>query len=338
MMSDSHHPVDEHETTTPRNDGWTKRLWLYVRRIVPVAMMRHQDTDDTNRLLLEEAIQTLLATSSDCQNRNKESHDNFNGFLSNNKIIHVRQQETWDCGIACLEMALRWLSIPENHDVVDRSDMLKLAATQSIWTIDLVWILHHVQNRVPHYSFRYLFCSQRFEASDEWSNMKYYQDAFPTDQARVSRRFREARLMVPMLEIALSIAQLIQLIREPHCIAIALVDMTMLRGNTAVCSDSLPIPNNDTPKSSSYIGHYVLVSGVCRDPEAVHHARRNCAQSSSSLSSSESWNDSENEEVLIVLDPGVDQSISYYTVSHFEMAWKAQGTDQDVIFIVKNVQ
>jgi hypothetical protein len=332
---------DDAERETTNVNGWTKRLWLHVRRSVPFRM-RHDKTDETDTIkLFEETINTLAlaVVPSGCPQRNNK----YDRVVIPNQIPHVRQQETWDCGIACLEMAVQWLQITGSNNHVDRNAMLKLADTQSIWTIDLVWILQHIQNTPqneppPHdCSFRYLFCSKRFEASDEWSHMNYYQAAFPTDKERVSYRFREARHQnqASMIEISLSMPQFLNVIRDPRWIAIALVDMNVLRGKTPNSNTPVPNQNDDeTTKTSSYIGHYVLISGTCCDPDAIHQAHMNYTESSSLSSFSSEYFSVFKNEVLAVLDPGVDQSVCFYTFGHFEQAWKAQGTDHDVIFIV----
>jgi len=48
----------------------------------------------------------------------------------------VRQSRPWDCGVACVQMVLAYLGTPRTLD-----ELLELAGTNSIWTVDLAWLL-----------------------------------------------------------------------------------------------------------------------------------------------------------------------------------------------------
>jgi len=55
-------------------------------------------------------------------------------------IPHVRQKETWDCGIACVEMILQYAK----GKYGDRSNLISTVKTKSIWTIDLAFLLREL--------------------------------------------------------------------------------------------------------------------------------------------------------------------------------------------------
>jgi len=48
----------------------------------------------------------------------------------------VRQSRPWDCGLACVQMVLSYLGTPRTAN-----ELIELAGTSSIWTVDLAWLL-----------------------------------------------------------------------------------------------------------------------------------------------------------------------------------------------------
>ena len=77
-------------------------------------------------------------------------------------VSHLRQSETWDCGVACVQMVMRWIrdgtgtpdeetaarddtyggsSPPTADEVAERERMLSALGTSSVWTVDLVFLL-----------------------------------------------------------------------------------------------------------------------------------------------------------------------------------------------------
>src|SRR5690349_622566 len=53
------------------------------------------------------------------------------------RVPHILQQDSFDCGIACVCMVLRGLGFVE----VDLRELNKQVAVSSIWTIDLVSLI-----------------------------------------------------------------------------------------------------------------------------------------------------------------------------------------------------
>lgn len=235
-------------------------------------------------------------------------------------IQHIRQQESWDCGIVCLQMALQWLGI-----AVDRARLLSLVGTKSIWSIDLVCILQEVTASSPNSScleLNYLFCSKTLSVNESLSGFRYYQAAFARDRIRVRDRFGKAReLQLPMLQTSrgLELPILVDCLRRRNCIAIALVDNHILRNPG--CS------NDETTKTTAaaYTGHYIVLVGISDDSD---HVRQAVGDDATTV----------HDYCLVAHNPGVDDRISYYTVEHFERAWRAPGTDEDIIFLVKQLQ
>ena len=55
------------------------------------------------------------------------------------RIPHVLQSHNWDCGLACVEMAMRALGVAP-HDCSLRTLRTRVPST-SVWTVDLVHII-----------------------------------------------------------------------------------------------------------------------------------------------------------------------------------------------------
>ena len=95
------------------------------------------------------------------------------------KIMHCQQPETWDCGLTCIQMVIRWIrGVDSMHskdldaadlldndepvyryggtsplttqEIVQKHWLVKTIETESIWTIDLVMILESILHpRLP---------------------------------------------------------------------------------------------------------------------------------------------------------------------------------------------
>ena len=58
-------------------------------------------------------------------------------------LIHVEQKYDWDCGVACLEMCLRWLQIGNSDRVQSDFYVIEFKYEKSpLWTIDIFMSLH----------------------------------------------------------------------------------------------------------------------------------------------------------------------------------------------------
>jgi hypothetical protein len=245
---------------------------------------------------------------------------------------------------------------------IEKAWMVEFVETKSIWTIDLVMILQHIisegipselsnnkqtanrsaeseeecssqhgQQQQHISSLSYLFCSTKFGVDETYHNLSYYEDAFSSDELRVRNLFGIAeKQCLPLLETSnLSIQVLVDIVSRKDAVAIVLLDNRILKYNNNT---------NDTTSSSSYAGHYVVLCGISRDERDIR-----CALLKKMSSSSEEENrdggdgDGDNSNFcMVVKNPGSWSEVEFITPSIFEMAWKAKGTDQDVIFIAKS--
>lgn len=272
---------------------WSR--WYWGDNMLPVCddwdnVEEQQDVEQWEKVLL-----TLIVPP----------HNDDDGLdKDQSPVAHVQQTEAWDCGIACLLMAIAWLrnnqaeppEVEDNNDHDDtlKSWMLKTTDTESIWSMDLVYLLEEYRKRDSSCTtkFTYLFCTKALQVDEQHKDLHFYQKAFETDQARVTQLFARAEQEQWNLMHwnNLSMTHLLHLVGRPDCLAIALVDNAILmqRGGDA-----------------AYAGHYIVISGVVDGMRMRIH------------------------------NPASKEPVELIAISLFERAWKAKGTDNDILFLVK---
>lgn len=215
------------------------------------------------------------------------------------QLVHVKQGELWDCGIACVQMVMMW--IRTDGCCESRETMLQVIGTESIWSIDLIYLLATI---IQKDEAAFMLCSNTFGVDQRHRALGYYQRAFHQDEVRVNQRFQEAaRSGWPVLCLKyLSLAQVVRLISREDCIAIVLLDNSILRKRVG----------------STYAGHYVILCGISFQPE--HLARVDGTMS---------------KYCMVIKNPAISEETSYICPSGFEEAWRATGTDEDILFVTK---
>ncbi|KAL7526545.1 hypothetical protein ACHAWF_001814 [Thalassiosira exigua] len=227
--------------------------------------------------------------------------------------------------------------------------MIDFVRTKSVWTIDLVVLLEHVltcgktsenfhgtipslpgdggqrHNNLqqlssfgiaPIPSFSYLFCSTNFGVDESYNQLGYYKDAFSADELRVKHLFDISKQhKLPLLRTShISLDVLVEIVSRKGVVAIVLVDNRVLR--------------NDVLHICSYSGHYVVLCGISNDENDVNYARHN---------SHEDTRDDRHNYCMVLKNPGRSQQSEFVAASVFEKAWRAKGTDEDVIFIASHM-
>lgn len=263
----------------------------------------------------------------------------FNGRRST-QFPHCDQETTWDCGVACTQMVLRWLrpsrypqidgeSTPLSFDEIsERNWIIHACEGQSVWTVDIIIILQRLFDKELRQSFdfplsardneddvwdkaRYLYLSKRFGVDETYKTYGYYRDAFERDELRVMQRFVLAKeLNLPMCETQIDLETLVDVISRDQCIAMVLIDNAVLKRS-----------------GGDYAGHYVLLVGISTDNQDISQAESCCGKEQDSSSST--------PYCLVVKNPNRPESISFITPSLFEKARTADGTDEDLILIAK---
>lgn len=267
------------------------------------------------------------------------------------EISHIRQSETWDCGLTCLQMILQWLRTADEGGSTnttassleaEKAWMIKYVATKSIWTIDLVMLLEYYS--LPCYSshnktldevddtyneqsattcsiskhkISYLFCSTNFGVDESYNKLGYYKDSFSSDELRVRRLFEIAqKRQWSLLQTShIALHTFVDVVSKEGVVAIVLLDNRVLKGNTATLQQQ--------QTRSSYSGHYVIICGVSRNENDINYAQMN------------SPNYITCDYCLVIKNPGISKQVQFITPSIFEKARRAKGTDEDVIFIIK---
>lgn len=350
---------------------------------------------------IDEAIATFLGRTGNLPSVSKKADANFNAArASSNRGIsilpHCKQLNNWDCGIACVLMIQRWLkdlsqndallydslllddgtkygesTALSNDEIADREWMVNALETSSIWTIDLVILLHNLFSKhsdtVPDSDrstrASYLFCSQNLSVDESYLNFSYYKKSFQRDTSRVVNRFQLAeKLQLPTLSVpgGVRLDYVLNIVSRTNCVAIVLLDNYVLinpdRTHYNKIFDSISsqsdvksrvidevISSEDDVKSTSthdtnsfqptesqhsYTGHYVIVCGISTDVMDVAEAERKIKHKHSGHQPKYSY-------CLVIKNPGNNNATDYITPCHFERAWRANGTDHDIIFVRK---
>jgi hypothetical protein len=110
-----------------------------------------------------------------------------------------------------------------------------------------------------------------------------------------------------------------------NCIAIVLVDNSVLLHSK---QNNFAVDNNNDDR---YVGHYVILCGISRQKEDLEKAF--CSDATLVV---EGASQEEEDYCLVLCNPGKQQpKLMYVTPSRFERSWRAKGTDDDIIFIVR---
>ncbi|OWF55292.1 Protein GUCD1 [Mizuhopecten yessoensis] len=122
------------------------------------------------------------------------------------KVPTHMQSYSWDCGLACCCMVLRYLK-KDDHNVYT-SDFEELNCGESIWTIDLAYLLEKHDLKVK-------LTTVTLGVDQEYAKKPFYRSHFSQDENRVGKMFSEAasknieveKCSVPMSDIVNHLAK-----------------------------------------------------------------------------------------------------------------------------------
>nr|ANF28677.1 guanylyl cyclase domain containing protein GUCD1 [Ziziphus jujuba] len=163
------------------------------------------------------------------------------------EVPHINQLYSWDCGLACVLMVFRTVGI-NSHSI---QSLAELCCTNSIWTVDLAYLLHE-------FSISFSYYTVTLGANPNYSDETFYKEQLPKDLVRVETLFQrslDAGLNIQCRSISEEEISLWML--SGKYIAIALVDQYKLSRSwqkDVFISDF-------NAKNSSYTGHYVIICG-----------------------------------------------------------------------------
>jgi hypothetical protein len=212
-------------------------------------------------------------------------------------VKHFEQTSDWDCGITCLRMLNDYY-----HQDLSAFDQVinSYECNQSTWTIDLLHILHQLDIQAVLHTITF-GCLAGYE------NVPYYEKLIDKDRERVEKLFVNKTENVKLGSIEW--IDFKKHLNEHRTPCLVLVDAHKLKCCTCKKTTVDRIFDKFVPLiSSSYQGHYVLVIG---------------------------YTGTEENEFIRYVDSGTTDGFCTITKENFDLARKAFGTDEDVIFCYK---
>ncbi|KAM9546498.1 protein GUCD1-like isoform 2-T2 [Salvelinus alpinus] len=229
-----------------------------------------------------------------------EHHHKYNDAVLLNVPV-IRQLYHWDCGLACSRMVLKYLHPVSDEEFQGACWELKL--TQSVWTIDLAYLM--CQLRVRH-----RFCTQTLGVDKGFRNQSFYKKHFDTEEDRVNELFLKAESKgVVVNKCSVTIQEIQEHIDQGH-VAIVLVNAVVLV--CELCSSPvkyccfLPVGQKCFCRKPEYQGHFVVVCGFNRSTGCIFYN-----------------------------NPAYSDRVCCTSISNFEEARMSYGTDEDILFIFK---
>lgn len=237
-------------------------------------------------------------------------------------IPHTSQTKTWDCGLACLSMAMKHLKPDLTEvDMVQACEMYGL--DESVWTIDLAYITNIL-------GIKHQFCTETIGVDKNYGNESFYinemKGSFSEEESRINSRFEQAaengvvveKMTVDLKTILDNISQ-----NRP---AIVLINDRILRPHLKKLKDFADSRNQhrmilscifccfywrlthgrklEDTSERDYWGHYVIIFGY--DMRNRH---------------------------FILHDPGQDGDFVVCDFTAFQKARTSYGTDGDILFL-----
>lgn len=177
------------------------------------------------------------------------------------KEIHVLQKYSWDCGIAAVEMALRWATQSDGAPAA-WEEIFDQIGSKRIWSIQLVQSLLHLNDRM-----HVAFATTSFGVDPGLGDLSFYRDAIVKDGDKISRLFAELHAVaesskrLALLQGSLTKESMASLLERENILIIALVDARYLQCER--CSWK------DCRCQRSFIGHYIVLCSFFRETERV---------------------------------------------------------------------
>lgn len=216
------------------------------------------------------------------------------------KVPTCIQNYSWDCGLACASMVLKFLNIDAQK--VYTTDLEELQCGESIWTIDLAALMRK-------YNIHHKLCTITLGVDKGYSKQSFYSKRFSADEERVSRLFeRAASQGINVEQRSVNREDILSCIQSGN-IAIVLVDWNQLE---CIWCDRLRCQTGCLSCLTSrccqgYQGHYVVVCGFDKKKKRIFYK-----------------------------NPSYEQELCCSRMDKFDQARKSYGTDEDTLFIYKD--
>ncbi|KAK4579340.1 hypothetical protein RGQ29_029127 [Quercus rubra] len=185
----------------------------------------------------------------------------------------------------------------------DFQALMELCSTNSIWTIDLAYLLHK-------FNVGFSFFTITVGANPSYSFETFYKEQLPNDLLRVDTLFKKAREAGINIECrSIGGKDISYLILSGKYIAIALVDQRKL---SQPWSENLSV-SGFFGSNSCYTGHYVVICGYDTDADEFEirdpaSSRKNARISSKCLEEARKCFGTDEDLLLISLEKCVKQN------------------------------
>lgn len=215
-------------------------------------------------------------------------------------VPYVHQSFSWDCGLACVEMALRSRGISAGVD-----ELHKLCATDSVWSIDISYLLHH-------YGLHQVYLTTTKGVRAEYGGQEFYRLQLRVDTERVNQLFNRAEAEgIHVVQRTVDMAEIVHEVEHKKSLVLVLVDKRLLK--CGLCDDSTETglvgrTRCGTTQAPGFLGHYILLYAYDKDLDA-----------------------------FLMKDPAANSRTCVVPGAVLERARKAFGTDEDIIFVGRRV-
>lgn len=198
----------------------------------------HEDVDDVN-LVKSYNFESSLRNEKDHKEVLVQSH-----FIN---VPHVKQERTWDCGLACVLMVLKTIGI-HHYDI---EDLEAFCRTKSIWTVDLAYLLQKL-------SISFSYITVTLGANPNFSLETFYEKQLNDDIVRVNMLFQRSQEAGIDIECrSIKGDEIALFILSGKYIVIALVNQYIL---SQPWTEDVYV-SDFYSGSSGYAGHYIVICG-----------------------------------------------------------------------------
>lgn len=203
------------------------------------------------------------------------------------------QSYSWDCGLACCCMVLRYFK--RNVHSVYTSDFEALNCGESIWTIDLAYLF-------KYHDIRTKLTTVTLGVDQEYAKKPFYKIHFNQDEDRVGKMFSEAASNnIEVEKCSVPISDIVNHVAKENLV-ICLVDWNYLE--CIWCDKRRPCFSCFKWCCGTYQGHFVVVCGFDQRKKRVFYK-----------------------------NPSYDEDVCCSRMDKFDKARKSHGTDEDTLFI-----
>ena len=165
--------------------------------------------------------------------------------------MYTQQRDTYDCGLACVSMALKLLRLPAPA----LSELVALAPGRNIWTVDLLLLLHSLG--AP----RLVFYTALAGVDPAHASLPYYERALSAEgeRARLARAFAAARAQgIAVEERRLPLEHMLARLGGSHAFLV-LVDVALMHCEACGPQHSPAELIAFGDDAATYRGHFILL-------------------------------------------------------------------------------